>query len=613
MTNSPVDEIKNRLDIVEVIQGYIRLQKAGRNYRALCPFHSEKTPSFMVSPERQIWHCFGCGAGGSIFDFIMQMEGVEFGDALRILAQRAGVELKKIDPKLKTERTRLYEICHLANCFFVRQLEASQAGKNIQKYLASRGLQSKTIKDWQIGYAPNQWRALVNFLKSRGYPEEEIVKAGLAVERSKDVQDDREAQDDRNTREDRGAYDRFRDRIIFPIRDLNGVVVGFTGRENPYNPDNRLGKYINTPNTLIYDKSRILYGLDKAKLAIRKQNLCILVEGQMDVLMSHQAGFTNVVASSGTALTEQQLRILKRYTENLAMAFDMDLAGETATKRGLDLAIQFGFSAKVISLPENQDPADCLQKDASIWSGAIAAAQGLIEFYLSNAFTKNNPTTAEGKKEICKILLPVIKRIPNKIEQAHWLQEIARRLKVQEGILIEEMAKIKFPASTRESSAQLESRTPLNSQDNGSGHIDRKMTDLEEYALGLVLAHPENFREYQDEPGYLFTNADLGQIFKALKKNKAAKIESLRKTLPAHLADRVDYLVFRAEAQKNFTNDFEPAKEIRFCFNQLKNRYLRQKLNQLNLSIQEAENKQDKASLKKLTEEFNKLSKQIVL
>jgi len=193
MTNSPVDEIKNRLDIVEVIQGYIRLQKAGRNYRALCPFHSEKTPSFMVSPERQIWHCFGCGAGGSIFDFIMQMEGVEFGDALRILAQRAGVELKKIDPKLKTERTRLYEICHLANCFFVRQLEASQAGKNIQKYLASRGLQSKTIKDWQIGYAPNQWRALVNFLKSRGYPEEEIVKAGLAVERSKDVQDDREA------------------------------------------------------------------------------------------------------------------------------------------------------------------------------------------------------------------------------------------------------------------------------------------------------------------------------------------------------------------------------------------------------------------------------------
>jgi len=587
---SPVDEVKNRIDVVDLIQGYIKLQKAGRNFKANCPFHSEKTPSFMVSRERQLWRCFGCGKGGSIFDFIMEIEGVEFADALRMLAQRAGVELKKIDPKLKTERTRLYEICDLATQFFSKQLEASQAGKKIKAYLSDRGLKQKTVSDWRIGYAPETWQGLTDFLNSRGYSDSEILKAGLGAKAEKPGK--------------RAYYDRFRDRIMFPIKNLNGIVVGFSGRENPNQPDSRMGKYINTPNTLIYDKSKILYGLDKAKLDIRKKDLCVLVEGQMDILMSHQAGFENAVASSGIALTEDQLRIIKRYTDNLATAFDMDQAGEVATKRGTNLALLNGLNTKVISLSDGQDPADCLQKDPSLWGQAIDNAQGLIEFYLDNAFSKNDPETAQGKREISKALLPLIKEVPNRVEQAHWLQEIARRLKVKEDVLIEEM---KNQSSNDVQTRVVKKELPQN-QDNN-------MPDLEEYVLGLVLSYPKILTKCKKEPCHLFTNSDLEQIFKALKDIKTKKINlvSLKKKLQPHLADRIDYLVFRAEIQKNLVSDFEPDKELKFCFDQLKNRNLKQKLSQLNLAIQEAENKKDKVSLQKLTKEFNKLSKQMII
>ena len=585
--DSQVDEIKSKLDILDVIGGYLQLQKAGRNYRANCPFHSEKTPSFMVSPEKQMWHCFGCNKGGSIFDFVMEMEGMEFGDALKVLAQRAGVELKKMDPqlsaRLKTERTQLYEICDLASHFFVKQLE-SGAGKKILAYLASRGLKPKTIKDWRIGYAPNEWQALTDFLKSRGYPISEILKAGLAV------------------KNDRGKYyDRFRDRIIFPIADINAMVVGFTGRENPNNPDERMGKYVNISNTLIYDKSKILYGLDRAKLNIRKENLCVLVEGQMDVLMAHQAGFSNVVASSGTALTEYQLKTIKRYAENLATSFDMDAAGKEATRRGINLAVELGFSAKVISLPAAKDPADYLKENAGDWPETVLKAQNLIEFCLNNAVKSNDPETVEGKKEIGRAILPIIKRIPNRIEQAHWIQETAKMIQVSEDTLMRELDKISYlPAAT-------------NQDVPDAGNFNGKI-NLEEYAIGLVLSCPEGQKQCRTKPKHLFTNLHLGEIFEAIKSNKKNKIdaEDLKKKLPPHLAEQIDRLAFRAEAQKCLADEFEPEKEIKFCFDQLKKRFLKGKLSQLSLSIKQAEDKKDEVSLKNLTEEFAKLSKGIL-
>ena len=590
MISNPVDEIKNKLDVVDIIGGYIKVQKAGRNYKASCPFHSEKTPSFMISPERQLWRCFGCNKGGSIFDFIMEIEGVEFGDALKILAQRAGVELKKIDPKIKTKRTKLYEICNLANSFFMKQFEAGKTGKDMQRYLIERGLKQKTIKDWQIGYAPKEWQSLLDFLNSRGYSGEDVLMAGLAVKSEK------------NTNKNK-YYDRFRDRIIFPIKDINGVIVGFTGRENPNNPNENMGKYINTPSTLIYDKSRILYGLDKARVDIRNNDLCILVEGQTDVIMSHQAGFANTVASSGTALTEEQLKIIKRYTNNLVTAFDMDSAGEMATKRGIDLALQLGFNAKVISLSENQDPADCIKKSTSFWSKSIDNAEYLIEFYLNRAFAKNNSDTIERKKEISKEILPVIKKITNKVEQSHWLQELAGRLMIQESALAEELEKIK-------------DINPYVSNDIVNNNVINKKDilqapPLEEYTLGLILAYPKIFKKYQDKLDHLFTDPYLEEIFEIFKKNKIKKndLETLKKNLSDSLFEKTNDIIFKTESQRNLIEEFSPEKEIKFCFIELQKRNMQKKLNKLNLAMKQAEIKKDGVLIKKLTEDFNKLIK----
>ncbi len=588
MISNPVDEIKSKLDIIDVLGGYIKLQKAGRNYKASCPFHSEKTPSFMVSPERQLWKCFGCNKGGSIFDFIMEIEGVEFGDALKILAQRAGIELKKIDPKIKTERTKLYEICSLANSFFIKQFEASKTGKSMQEYLTRRGLKQKIIKDWQIGYAPNGWQSLLDFLNSRGYSDEDVLRSGLAVKSEKNINKNK-------------YYDRFRDRIIFPIKDINGIIVGFTGRENPNNPNENMGKYINTPNTLIYDKSRILYGLDKAKMDIKNNDLCILVEGQTDVIMSHQAGFANTIASSGTALTEEQLKIIKRYTKNLATAFDMDSAGEMATKKGIDLALQLGFNAKVINLSKNQDPADCIKKSVSLWSELVNNAEYLIEFYLNSAFSRNDSNTLEGKKEISKEILPIIKKITNNVEQAYWIQESANRLMIQENALIEELKKIKDT-----------NYYPNNSSINNNV-INKKdfiqMPPLEEYTLGLVLAYPKIFKKYRNKLYDLFTDPYLKEIFEIFNKNKIKKndLKTLKNNLPNDLFEKTNNIIFKTESQRNLIEEFNPKKEIKFCFGQLQKRNMQKELNRLNLAIKQAEIKKDEVLLKKLTEDFNKL------
>jgi DNA primase len=503
MTNSPIDEIKNRLDIVEVIGSYIRLQKAGANYKALCPFHSEKNPSFFVSPARQIWHCFGCGAGSSIFDFVMKIEGVEFGDALRILAQKAGVELKPMKPELKTERQRLYEICEWATRFFEKQLEASKTGQEAKKYLLNRGIDKESIKKWQIGYAPDVWQGLSDFLNSRGYKKEEIEKAGLAIKN-----------------EEGRYYDRFRGRIIFPIFDLNSQVIGFGGRvfkgalsENK----NLTAKYINTPNTLIYDKSKILYGLDKAKLEIRKKNFCLLVEGYTDVILAHQAGIENTVSLSGTALTNYQLSILKRYTDNLFLAFDMDIAGDTATKRGIDLAQLQGFNIKIIVLPEGKDPADLLSEGREEFKRLIEKALSIFDFYFQNAFSQYDRKTAEGKRKISEILLPLIKRIPNEIEKFHWIQELAKKLEVGEKEIVEELNKVK-----------LEERIYFSeSEDNLKIEKPKSRKEiLEDKLITLILKKPENLNLISDSQiDYL---SPIGkEILINLKENLKFPIEKL--------------------------------------------------------------------------------------
>src|SRR3989344_4691943 len=427
--DSQVEEIKNKLNVVDVVGSYIKLTKTGINYRGVCPFHQEKSPSFFVSPGRQMWHCFGCGAGSSIFDFVMKIEGVEFGDALRILAQKAGVQLKRENVQLRTERQRLYEICNLACLFFEKQLEASAPGKEAAQYLLGRGLTLESIKKWRGGYSPDTWNSLTYFLIGKGYEREEVVKAGVAIQKENSPGD---------------SYDRFRGRIMFPVFDLNGQPVGFGGRV--FKQQNETAKYINTPQTLLYDKSGIMYGLHAAKLAIRKQNQCVVTEGYTDVIMCHQAGYENTVAASGTALTHQHLVMLKRYSENLVLAFDMDVAGDNATKRGINSAQELGFNIKIIESygegDKKYDPADIIVKDPKIWEQSLQKAKSIMDYYVDSAFAHFDPKTPEGKKDISKAVLPAIKRLQNTIEQAFWVQRLAEKLHINEQAVQQELAKI---------------------------------------------------------------------------------------------------------------------------------------------------------------------------
>jgi len=586
MLSSPVDEIKNRLDILEVIGGYIKLHKTGANFRAVCPFHSEKKPSFFVSPARQIWHCFGCGKGGDIFGFVKEIEGVEFGDALRILSQKAGVELKPVNQELKTERARLYEICELSARFFEKQLEGNKIGEAVKKYFLGRGITEESIKKWRLGYSPDTWQGLSDFLVSRGYQREEIEKAGLVVKN-----------------ETGNYYDRFRGRIIFPIFDLNSQVIGFGGRVFGEKSKTEIAKYVNTPNTLLYDKSQVLYGLDKNKMEIRKKNECVLVEGYTDVILLFQAGYTNVVATSGTALTSYQLKIIKRYSENLLTAFDMDVAGDSATKRGIDLAQTFGFNIKVLLLPEDSDPADIISKNAKDWENILQNSKSILDFYFDTTFSRQDSKTPEGKKAVSKILLPIIKRIPNNIERSFWTQELSKRLEVKEEDVREELKKTKLS----EEIFGLEKEELMNLPQKSRKEL------LEERLATLILRSPENLSELFDDALPLLS-PQICQIICYIKENPdfTKAINTGQKIETPELSDELNnllnYLLLKSEIE---TAGLEIDEECKDCLREIKSLEVKNKLNEISKEIKKAEELHESEKLDKLLQEFNQCSKSL--
>jgi len=575
MNSSPIDEIKARLDIVDVISSYLNLKKAGSNYRALCPFHSEKNPSFFVSPRLQIFKCFGCGAAGDIFKFIMMIEGVEFKDALKILAQRAGVELKPISPKEKTERQRVWEICELSTKFFEKQMEGKM-GQKVKKYLISRGIKEDSIKEWRIGWAPDTQNSLISFLVSKGYKREEIKKAGLAFQK-----------------ENGQFIDFFRGRIIFPIFDLNSQVIAFSGRifETKEGP-----KYINSPNTILYDKSKTLYGLDKAKVEIRKKDFCILVEGYTDVILAHQEGFKNTVSVSGTSLTPFQLAILRRYTKNLYLSFDMDVAGASATKRGINLARLKGFNIKVLILPEEKDPADVISKNPKDFEKILENSLSIMDFYFQRIFSKYDKNTLEGKKEIAKNLLEEIKRIQNEIEKSFWISKLAEELKVREEDLRMELAKIKIEEEELGLEEQEISKQPQKS----------RKEILEERLLLLILKSPQNLNLIDKEKFASFS-PELKEIFENLKKDFNIKLEKLSEKA----RDLYTSSALKSEIEEIEKEKIEP--EINFCLKEIYKIYLKEKLNQISEELKEAERKKDFSKVEKLSKEFNQLSKKLSL
>jgi len=521
-----------------------------------------------------------CGKGGDIFGFVKEIENVEFGDALRILAQRAGVELKRQTPeyaKLKTERQRLYEICELTSLFFEKQLEASSVGKEAKRYLLGRGITEESIKKWRLGYSPDTWQGLSDFLVSKGYTKEEAERAGLSI------------------KNERGSFfDRFRGRIIFPIFDLNSQVIGFGGRVFKEKDKTEIAKYVNTPNTLLYDKSRVLYGLDRAKLEVRKRENCVLVEGYTDVIMSHQAGIANVVATSGTALTPYQLKILKRYSENLILGFDMDVAGDSATKRGIDLAQSQGFNIKIVRLQAGKDAADIISKNQKDWETALATAESILDFYFETAFFAKDPKTPEGKKEISKILLPVLKRIPNQIEKSFWLQKLSKNLEVREEDLREELKKAKLS----EEIYGLEPEELVNLPQKSRREL------LEERLMVIVLKSPKNLNLIEEEKNSYFS-PKTQEILTNLKKDPNFPSEKLSPEVQNYF----NYLSLEAEVEEIEEKDIEP--EIKICLKEIQSLEIKNKLDQISKGIKKAEEEKDLKKIEKLTQEFNQFAKEI--
>ncbi len=424
-----VADIKGRLDIVDVVSEYIPVKPGGSGaFKANCPFHQERTPSFYVSRPRQSWHCFGCDQGGDLISFVMRMEGMEFREALELLAQKAGVQLPAFDGEKASMKKRTHEVNELAMKYFKVCLERMPEGEQARAYVKKRGLDDLTLDLFGIGFAPESWDMLTKALAEKGVTEQEMLQAGVV------------AKSDRGP----GVYDRFRNRVMFPIADVHGNIVGFTGRILSENKEE--AKYVNTPETAAYRKSAVLYGLDKAKGEIRRQDLAVIVEGNMDVVGSHQFSVLNVVASSGTALTAEQLGLLKRFTTNLAIAFDQDKAGVAATLRGLDLARMQDFNIKIITLPPDagKDPDEAVRKDPQIWRDAIKDAIGIMDWVYRLAFREQGAVSSgEQKKEIARMLLPEIKRIVDSVERDHWIKKLAKDLDVSESALREALQGIK--------------------------------------------------------------------------------------------------------------------------------------------------------------------------
>ena len=512
---SVITEVKQRLDIVEFVSEYVTLQKAGRNFKGLCPFHSEKHPSFFVFPEQQSWHCFGaCGTGGDVFSFIMKREGIDFGQALRVLAQRGGLTLSPREAPSKAEdekKERLFQINEAASEYYQHVLSSTKAGVTARSYLAKRNIVPETIKAFRLGFSPDAWETIKNYLLGKGYTEKELVEVGLVIEK-----------------EEGGSYDRFRNRLMFPICDIRGRVTGFGARVL----DESLPKYINSPQTPIFDKSNSLYGIDKAKSATRKKDLVIIVEGYMDVLTAHQHSWPNVVGSMGTSLTEKQVEGLKRLANNITLALDADLAGEEATLRGKAILAYSNIEANVILLPPGKDPDEVIGEEPALWQKLVEQAMPIMDFAFQSVISKVDTNKARDKSLAVQKLLPSIYEIRDPVQQSHYLKRLARELRIEESAI---------RAALRESKAGR--KRPQPGKPTEQSRIARQFmsSPIEEYCLSLLLQYPELRPLAGEVSPEHFEFTENREVF--VKWQRSSDIPSLESELDTSLSEHLSYLV----------------------------------------------------------------------
>ncbi len=542
---SVIDEVKQRTDIIEIASQYTTLTKSGRNFKGICPFHSEKHPSFFIYPEQQSWHCFGaCNTGGDVFSLIMKKEGLDFGETLRRSAERAGITLTSRTGSVaeKEKNERFYKINELASDYFHQLLTTSPFAEKARGYVKKRGISPKSITAFKLGYSPNSWDSLKQYLLKRDFTEAELLITGLIIKP-----------------ESTATLDRFRNRLMFPINNIKGRTIGFGARVL----DESMPKYTNSPDTPLFYKSSCLYGIDLAKEAIRQQNMAIIVEGYMDVIAAYDNGFYNVIASMGTSITDKQVILLKKLTinVNVVLALDADTAGEEAALRGITFENNLGAEVKVAILPQGKDPDEVIRQPTDRWQRLINEAIPVMDYTFKRVTDGLDLTTARGKSQIVDRLLPLIIQIKDVVRQAHYMQKLARLAEISLSKLemIIESNRSKYPAP--------QFRPTNRTYDTANTHKSLFANPREEYCLALLLQHPE-LKSVSDSimPEY-FENTENREIFNNYR--SASDISVIKDKLDITIWEHLDSLITR----KLISDKVE--ERLSDCISRLQEEYLR--------------------------------------
>lgn len=576
-----LDEILSRIDIVELISSYLPLKRAGRNFKTTCPFHKEKTASFVISPDKQIYHCFGCSAGGNAFNFLMQYDRLEFTEAVRILAKKAGVLLpEKSTSGNKVQEnliTQLYQINELASNFYQENL-LSKESTIAKAYFQKRGIKFSTVKAFKLGFALDKWDNLIDYLKQKNINLSLIEKAGLIIPKENN----------------QGFYDRFRNRIVFSISDAKSRVIGFGARVL----DNSLPKYINSPETPIYVKGKNLFGLDLAKDAIKDEDLAIIVEGYFDCVIPYQEGVKNIVASSGTALTIEQIRLLKRYTHNVCLVYDPDTAGQLATLRSLDLFVEEDMDVRVVSLPEGFDPDLYVRKHgAEGFKNLVVSAENLYAYKMRILKNRFNSQKSEDKAKICSEMFSTINRIDNDILKSEYIKKLSLELHINEEVLWKEINKInkKVPVN-------------INAKKNVLKQVNINPT--EKLLINLMLGETEIIAQIKDKISSSdFQDERVAKIVEIVFSMFAQGKKPDANNILNHLGDEESFKLVCESSIISQISIEDKHKVVDDCVQRLKNAKVKQRKQFLQEQIKVAQTMCDEQKLNSLIEEFNILVK----
>jgi len=507
-----VEEIKRKTDIVGVVGSYVALKKMGRHHKGLCPFHSEKTPSFMVNEEMGLYKCFGCGAGGDVIKFLMEIEGIEFREALERLAEKAGVKLISRRRDDGDARAKMLEVMDLAARYYHWLLMEGNAGAAAREYLKGRKINEKLMETFNLGFAMQSWEGVVNYLiKKKGYSEELLEKVGLVSRKSKEG----------------GVYDKFRGRIMFPLQDAGGKVVGFTGRILPSLAKDDEPKYMNSPETALYHKSRMLYGFFQAKKAIREKKRVVLVEGQMDCISSFASGITETVAVGGTALTEDQIELLARLADKIYLSMDADEAGSVAIKRSVELAERRGMNIKVVQIEGGKDPDEIARKSPEKWRELVEKSVDVYEFIMDSAFKKFDVTKVDGVKKITEEVVPFLAKIENDVVREVWAKRLADKIGVATKGVIGEIEK------------KISGKQEIKMADDKKEEVaEKRIVKLARRLIGLLIMKQEAVKIVSPWFGGVSVAGAEGKLIAWLLENRENQpVDELVKNIPEELRE----------------------------------------------------------------------------